>query len=102
MKKLVKTIFVGENLSIGRGGNEVNGLDKDYEFSNDWTVISSFQRTGETDREFFLIYNEHDNVFACIRICDAMAGCEYNKFCVVHSIGQDDTASLYARWMKYR
>lgn len=70
------------NLTLGRGGNEINGLKKDSSPEN-CAVLGSFSRptTNEDRREFYLL--QQNDYLVLLRICTA-SGSDYDEFVVIH------------------
>lgn len=101
-KTFLKTLFPSLT-DFGRGGEEANGLAKDTYPQNCETLATGqcmfASRRGER-REWFLVRTS-DGTMGMLRVCQAMPGCGYDEFAVLHRIarGAEECEELerYAR-----
>lgn len=101
MTTLVETLFPG--CTLGRGGNEANGLAIDAEPQN-CIVVDKFHDNHyplRHRRDHYLV--DVGGALVSLRICEAMQGSGYEAFAVIHSssngaMGKEALTEQFKRW----
>lgn len=90
-------LFPGNATTLGRGGNEVNGLRQDA------VPVGKIHGSGMQDRQFDRVFHVVDcnNERFYLRVCTAMPGEGYEAFAVIHDraqIGTPKADEMLARY----
>lgn len=92
-------LFPGTATTLGRGGNEVNGLSKDAIPKGN--ILGSGMRDRESDRVFHVVDSNNERFY--LRVCTAMPGEGYEAFAVIHDraqIGTPKADEMLARYQE--
>ena len=73
-------LFPGPATLLGRGGNEVNGLDADAVPQG--KILGSAMSKFESDRVFHVVDCNEERLY--LRVCKTMPGEGYDAFAVIH------------------
>lgn len=90
-ESILRKIFPDESLTVGRGGDELNGLSKGSKPKNckvHLKIPSPFSSDRGRRRDFYAVsvpsmYAEGEFHFVEFRICDAMEGSGYDEFVAI-------------------
>lgn len=85
--EIFKILFPQEGTFLGRGGNELNGLNQDTEPTNCRVHVKTSKPDREGDRRdhYALSLTFKDSLtFVELRICKAMSSADYEEFVVMY------------------